>query len=109
MIKINIKLKSFEKDFLNNAVFKLQNVNTAFNKIKYTNTSLPKSIKKFTVLCSPHIDKKSREQFEIRTFKTIVDMEVVDYKTACIILEIVKKSSFIGVQLQIGVISVNYM
>jgi len=35
---------------------------------------LPTRINKFTVLRSPHVDKKSREQFEIRTFKRLIDI-----------------------------------
>ena len=35
---------------------------------------LPTSINKYTVLRGPHIDKKSREQFEIRTHKRIIDI-----------------------------------
>ncbi len=35
---------------------------------------LPTRIQKFCVLRSPHIDKKSREQFEIRTHKRLVDI-----------------------------------
>ena len=35
---------------------------------------LPTSINKFTVLRGPHIDKKSREQFEIRTHKRLIDI-----------------------------------
>ena len=35
---------------------------------------LPTRIEKFTVLRSPHIDKKSREQFEIRTHKILMDI-----------------------------------
>ena len=35
---------------------------------------LPTRIEKYTVLRSPHIDKKSREQFEIRTHKRIIDI-----------------------------------
>ena len=35
---------------------------------------LPTRIEKFTVLRSPHIDKKSREQFEIRTHKSLMDI-----------------------------------
>ena len=35
---------------------------------------LPTRIERYTVLRSPHIDKKSREQFEIRTHKRIVDI-----------------------------------
>ena len=35
---------------------------------------LPTRIEKFTVLRSPHIDKKSREQFDIRTHKRVLDI-----------------------------------
>ena len=35
---------------------------------------LPTRIEKYTVLRSPHIDKKSREQFEIRTHKRLIDI-----------------------------------
>lgn len=35
---------------------------------------LPTRIQKFTVLRSPHVDKKSREQFEIRTHKRLIDI-----------------------------------
>ncbi len=35
---------------------------------------LPTRIERFTVLRSPHVDKKSREQFEIRTHKRLLDI-----------------------------------
>ena len=35
---------------------------------------LPTGIERFTVLRSPHVDKKSREQFEIRTHKRLLDI-----------------------------------
>ncbi len=35
---------------------------------------LPTSINRFTVLRSPHVDKKSREQFEVRTHKRVLDI-----------------------------------
>ena len=35
---------------------------------------LPTRIEKFTVNRSPHVDKKSREQFEVRTFKRLLDI-----------------------------------
>ncbi len=35
---------------------------------------LPTSIQKYTVLRGPHIDKKSREQFEIRTHRRVIDI-----------------------------------
>jgi small subunit ribosomal protein S10 len=42
---------------------------------------LPTRIERYTVLRSPHIDKKSREQFEIRTHKRIIDIAEPTAKT----------------------------
>ena len=42
---------------------------------------LPTSIERFTVLRSPHVDKKSREQFEIRTHKRVLDITEPTAKT----------------------------
>jgi small subunit ribosomal protein S10 len=42
---------------------------------------LPTRIERYTVLRSPHIDKKSREQFEIRTHKRLIDIEDPTVKT----------------------------
>jgi small subunit ribosomal protein S10 len=42
---------------------------------------LPTRIERYTVLRSPHTDKKSREQFEIRTHKRLIDIEEPTAKT----------------------------
>ncbi len=42
---------------------------------------LPTKIERYTVLRSPHIDKRSREQFEIRTHKRLVDIVEPTAKT----------------------------
>ena len=42
---------------------------------------LPTRIERYTVLRSPHIDKKSREQFEIRTHKRLIDIHQPSPKT----------------------------
>ena len=42
---------------------------------------LPTRIERYTVLRSPHIDKKSREQFEIRTHKRIIDISDANART----------------------------
>ena len=44
------------------------------NSVSYTHLTLPTRIEKFTVNRSPHIDKKSREQFEMRTHKRLLDI-----------------------------------
>jgi small subunit ribosomal protein S10 len=71
---IRIRLKAFDHRLLDQSTSEI--VSTA----KRTGASvrgpipLPTRIEKFTVLRSPHIDKKSREQFEIRTHKRLLDI-----------------------------------
>lgn len=43
---------------------------------------LPTRIERYTVLRSPHIDKKSREQFELRTHKRLIDIYEANARTA---------------------------
>lgn len=42
---------------------------------------LPTRIERFTVLRSPHVDKKSREQFEMRTHKRVIDIFEANART----------------------------
>ena len=71
---IRIRLKAFDHRVLDQATGEI--VDTA----KRTGAEirgpipLPTKIERFTVLRSPHIDKKSREQFEIRTHRRLLDI-----------------------------------
>ena len=71
---IRIRLKAFDHRVLDSSAYEI--VNTA----KRTGASvrgpipLPTRIERFTVNRSPHVDKKSREQFEIRTHKRLLDI-----------------------------------
>ena len=71
---IRIRLKAFDHRVLD------QSTNEIVNTAKRTGAQvrgpipLPTRIQKYTVLRSPHIDKKSREQFEIRTHKRLLDI-----------------------------------
>ena len=42
---------------------------------------LPTRIERYTVLSSPHVDKKARQQFEIRTHKRVIDIDQATAKT----------------------------
>lgn len=76
--KIKIRLKSFDHRSLEHATREI------VSAVKRTGADvsgpipLPRSINRFTVNRSPHIDKKSREQFEIRTQKRLV---IINYPT----------------------------
>lgn len=71
---IRVKLRAYDHRILDQSTKEI--VNTA----KRTGASvrgpipLPTRIEKFTVLRSPHVDKKSREQFEMRTHKRVLDI-----------------------------------
>ena len=71
---IRIRLKAFDHRILDQSTGEI--VSTA----KRTGASvrgpipLPTKIEKYTVLRGPHIDKKAREQFEIRTHKRLLDI-----------------------------------
>ena len=71
---IRIRLKAFDHRILDQSTSEI--VNTA----KRTGANvrgpipLPTDLRRFTVLRSPHIDKKSREQFEMRTHKRLLDI-----------------------------------
>jgi small subunit ribosomal protein S10 len=72
--RIRIKLKAFEHKVLDKAVRDI--VNTALrNGARVVGpVPLPMRIEKFVVTRSPHVDKNSREQFEIRTHKRLIDI-----------------------------------
>ena len=71
---IRIRLKAYDHKLLDQSTEEI--VNTA----KKTGAKisgpipLPTKKKKYTVLRSPHVDKKSREQFEMRTYKRLIDI-----------------------------------
>ena len=81
-MKLRIILKSFNKELINTTIKNLQNFLLTLNKTIFIKTivSLPIKIKKFCVLRSPHIDKDSREHFEIRLYKKFIDIELVSLK-----------------------------
>ena len=71
---IRIRLKAFDHRILDQSTSEI--VNTARRtgaKIRGP-IPLPTSFNRFTVLSGPHVDKKSREQFEMRTHKRVLDI-----------------------------------
>ncbi len=72
--KIRIRLKAYDHKVIDQA--SKQIIDTAIRTgAKLSGPiPLPTKIKKFTVIKSPHIYKKSREQFEMRTHKRLIDV-----------------------------------
>jgi len=79
--KIRIRIEAYDHGLLD--LSSMEIVDTAKRtgaKVKGP-IPLPTKIERITVLRSPHVDKKSREQFEIRTHKRIVDITEPTAKT----------------------------
>ena len=72
--KIRIRMEAYDHRILDLSASKI--IETARDTGSRVSgpVPLPTRIERYTVLRSPHIDKKSREQFEIRTHKRIIDI-----------------------------------
>ena len=70
---LQLKIYSIDKTLL--AIY-LKFLKQVLNKlnITYSHINLPMKSKKITLLKSPHIHKKAREQFEMKTFKTLFNI-----------------------------------
>ncbi|MEB3702726.1 30S ribosomal protein S10 [Candidatus Bealeia paramacronuclearis] len=72
--KIRIRLRAFDYRVLDQSTSEIVNTAKRTGATVYGPIPLPTRIERFTVNRSPHIDKKSREQFEMRTHKRVLDI-----------------------------------
>ncbi len=72
--KIRIRLKAYDYRLLDQSVGEIVDTVRRSGAKVIGPIPLPTEINKFTVLRSPHVDKKSRDQFEIRTHKRLIDI-----------------------------------
>ena len=72
--KIRIRLKAYDYKLLDQSAGEIVETAKRTGAKVAGPIPLPTRINKFTVLRSPHVDKKSREQFEIRTHKRLIDI-----------------------------------
>ena len=73
--RIRIKLKAYDHRLLDASVQEIISAAQRTGAKIAGPIPLPTSVSRFTVLRGPHINKKSREQFEIRTHKRLIDIE----------------------------------
>ena len=71
---IRIRLKAFDHRILDTSTREIVNTAKRTGAQVRGPIPLPTRIEKFTVNRSPHVDKKSREQFEMRTHKRLLDI-----------------------------------
>lgn len=73
--RVRIRMEAYDHEVLDESAKQLVEAVKRSGAKVYGPIPLPTSIERYTVLKSPHINKKSREQFEIRTHKRIIDIE----------------------------------
>lgn len=72
--KIRIRLKAFDHKLLDQSTKEIVETARRTGARIAGPIPLPTKINRYTVLRSPHVDKKSREQFEVRTHKRLLDI-----------------------------------
>ena len=72
--KIRIRMKAYDFKLLDQSAGEIVDAAVRTGARVAGPIPLPTTINKYTVLRGPHIDKKSREQFEIRTHKRLLDI-----------------------------------
>ena len=72
--KIRIRMKAYDYKLLDQSAGEIVDTAIRTGANVAGPIPLPTDINKYTVLRGPHIDKKSREQFEIRTHKRLIDI-----------------------------------
>ena len=72
--RLRIKLRAYDHSLLDSSVNEIVQTAKDTGARVAGPIPLPTAVNKFTVLRSPHKDKKSREQFEMRTHKRMIDI-----------------------------------
>jgi len=95
---IQIKIKTITKQ---NTVYSgfIKNLLNKLN-VKYAITYLPKKTKRVTLLKSPHVDKKAREQFQLNTYKTVINIFSEKINKALFNFIILNKPKYIKLQIK---------
>ncbi|HEY4481787.1 MAG TPA: 30S ribosomal protein S10 [Candidatus Wunengus sp. YC63] len=79
--KIRIRMEAYDYRVLDQSALEVVETAKRTGAKVFGPVPLPTRIERYTVLRSPHVDKKSREQFEIRTHKRLIDIVEPTAKT----------------------------
>ena len=79
--KIMIKLRSYDHNLVDKSTEKIVKTVRNSGAVISGPIPLPTKKEKFTVLRSPHVNKKSREQFQLRTHKRLIEIFTPTQKT----------------------------
>lgn len=72
--KIRIRMEAYDHRILDQSALEVVETAKRTGAKVFGPVPLPTRIERYTVLRSPHVDKKAREQFEIRTHKRLIDI-----------------------------------
>ena len=72
--RIRIRMEAYDHEVLDRTAQEIVQTAQGTGALVHGPIPLPTRIERYTVLRSPHIDRKSREQFEIRTHKRLIDI-----------------------------------
>ena len=72
--RIRIRLKAFDYKLIDQSAQEIVDTARRSGAVVRGPVPLPTKIERYDILRSPHVDKKSREQFEIRTHKRLIDI-----------------------------------
>jgi|TARA_B100000809_G_scaffold38448_1_gene33628 small subunit ribosomal protein S10 len=72
--RFRIRMEAYDHSVLDQSALEIVDTAKRSGAQVHGPIPLPTRIERYTVLRSPHIDKKSREQFEIRTHKRLIDI-----------------------------------
>ena len=86
--QIRIKLRAYDHRLIDDSARQIVDAAERSGAAVAGPIPLPTSIEKFTVIRSPHVFKDSREQFEIRTHKRLIDILEPTAKTVDILMRL---------------------
>ncbi|MGY8918308.1 MAG: 30S ribosomal protein S10 [Flavobacteriales bacterium] len=98
--KIRIKLKSFDHNLVDKSAEKIVKTVKSTGAVISGPVPLPTHKRIFTVLRSPHVNKKAREQFELNNYKRLIDIYSSSSKTVDALMRLELPS---GVEVEIKV------
>jgi len=98
--KIRIKLKSYDHNLVDKSTEKIVKTVKSTGAVVNGPIPLPTNKRIFTVLRSPHVNKKSREQFELNAYKRLLDIYSSSSKTIDALMKLELPS---GVEVEIKV------
>ena len=98
--KIRIKLKSYDHNLVDKSAEKIVKTVKSTGAVISGPVPLPTQQRIYTVLRSPHVNKKSREQFELSSYKRLIDIYSSSSKTVDALMRLELPS---GVEVEIKV------